>query len=144
MNINKANLVIFKMKRIQDKIKKFNEERDWGKTWEIKDLLLNMNEEVGEFWNIIKWVNEEKQKKLIEDNKAEVGNFIGDMSYLLLKIAAICNVNSEEETLKVLQEYEKRFPINNIKQVKHANVRAGGVDNKEVTKQNGNKKEELA
>jgi NTP pyrophosphatase (non-canonical NTP hydrolase) len=120
------------MKNVQDKVKKFNDERDWGKVWEIKDLLLNMNEEIGEFWNVIKWVNEEKQKKLIEENKIEVGNFVGDMAYLLLKISSICDINSEEETLKVLEEYEKRFPIDKIKQVKHANVRAGGVDDKEA------------
>jgi len=119
------------MKEIQDKVKKFNEERDWGKVFEIKDLLLNMNEEIGEFWNVIKWVDAEKQAKLIEENKGEVGNFIGDMQYLMLKIAAICNVDSEKEIIKVLEEYEKRFPIEEIKKVKHANVKAGGVDNKQ-------------
>jgi len=118
------------MREIQEKIRKFNEERDWGKTWEIKDLLLNMNEEIGEFWNIIKWVDENKQKELIEKHKDEVGNFIGDMSYLLLKIAAICNVDSQEETIKVLEEYEKRFPVDKVKQFKHGNKLAGGVDDK--------------
>jgi len=118
------------MKESQDKVKKFNEERNWGKVWELKDLLLNMNEEIGEFWHIIKWIDEEKQKKLIEENKSEVGNFVGDMSYLLLKIAAICGVNSEEELNKVLEEYEKRFPIDKVKKFKHGNVKAGGIDNK--------------
>jgi len=118
------------MKDIQDKVKKFNEERDWGKVLEIKDLLLNMNEEIGEFWNIIKWVDAEKQKEMIEKNKEEVANFIGDMQYLTLKIAAICDVDSEKETLKVLEEYEKRFPIDKVKKLKHGNVKAGGVDDK--------------
>lgn len=116
------------MKEIQDKIKKFNEERDWGKVSEIKDLLLNITEEVGEFWNIIKWVDEEKQKELIKNNIGEVGNFIGDMEYLILKIAFIAGVNSEEETLKVLDEYEKRLPIDKIRKFKHTNLRAGGID----------------
>ena len=118
------------MKNSQDKVKKFNEERDWMKIAEIKDLLLNMNEEIGEFWNIIKWVGPEKQKELIDSHKSDVGNFIGDMSYLLLKISAICDINSEEELDKVLEEYEKRFPVEEIKKVKHANKLAGGVDNK--------------
>lgn len=119
------------MKNIQDKVKQFNKEREWGKTSEIKDLLLNMNEEIGEFWNIIKWVDPEKQKDLIEKNKEEVGNFIGDMQYLLLKIAFICDVNSEEETLKVLEEYEKRMPVDKMKEFKHGNKLAGGYDNKQ-------------
>ena len=30
------------MKEIQDKVKKFNDDRDWGNVSEIKDLMLNM------------------------------------------------------------------------------------------------------
>ncbi len=118
------------MEQTQVNIEKFNLERDWGKVSEIKDLLLNMNEEIGEFWNIIKWVDAEKQKELIKDNKEEVGNFIGDMNFLLLKVASICNIDAQVETDKVLEEYERRFPIDEIKRVKHANTRAGGIDNK--------------
>jgi len=118
------------MRESQEKVKKFNEARDWGTVSEIKDLLLNMNEEVGEFWNIIKWIDADKQKEMIEKEKEEVGNFIGDMQYLLLKIAFICNVDSKTEIQKVLDEYEKRFPIEKVKQFKHGNVKAGGVDDK--------------
>ena len=115
------------MKEVQNKVEKFNKERDWFKILEIKDLLLNMNEEIGEFWNIIKWVNAEKQKELIEKNKGEVGNFIGDMEYLILKIAAVCKIDAEEETLKVSEEYERRFPVDKAKG-NHGNTRAGGID----------------
>ena len=90
-----------------------------------------MSEEIGEFWNIIKWVNPEKQKELIEKHKDEVGDFIGDMQYLVLKIAFICGIDSEEETLKVLEEYEKRMPVDKMKEFKHGNKLAGGYDNKE-------------
>ncbi len=118
------------MKETQEKVKKFKDEREWGKVSEVKDLLLNMNEEIGEIWHIIKWVDAEKQKELIEKHKEEVGNFIGDMQYLLLKIAFICNVDSEKETLKVLEEYEKRMPVDKILEFKHGNRLAGGYDNK--------------
>ena len=53
---------------IQDKIKKFNDKREWSKFSSVKDLL-NMDEEMGEFWNIIKWVDTETQQKLIKENK---------------------------------------------------------------------------
>ena len=118
------------MSEAQDMVKKFNKEREWGKFSEIKDLLLNMNEEIGEFWNRIKWVDAEKQKELIEKNKGEVENFIGDMEYLTMKIATICGIDAEKETIKVVNEYEKRFPIDKIKKAKHANKLAGGVDEK--------------
>lgn len=119
-------------KELQNKIKSFNELRDWGEIGEIKDLMLNMNEEIGEMWHIIKWINAEKQKEMIKKHNDEVGNFVGDMSYLLFKIAFICGIDLEKETIEVLEEYEKRMPIDKIKQFKHGNKLAGGYDNKEA------------
>jgi len=42
------------MRDIQQRIKNFNDKGEWSTPESIKDLLLNMNEEIGEFWNIIK------------------------------------------------------------------------------------------
>jgi NTP pyrophosphatase (non-canonical NTP hydrolase) len=117
------------LNKIQNQIEKFNKERDWGKIWEIKDLLLNMNEEIGEMWHVIKWIDENKQELMINQNKAEVENFIGDMLYLLLKISFISKVDSEKAIKDVLEEYEKRFPKEETKG-RHGNVRAGGIDKK--------------
>jgi NTP pyrophosphatase (non-canonical NTP hydrolase) len=115
------------MKNIQDKIKEFNDKREWSTPSSIKDLLLNMNEEIGEFWNIIKWVDTETQIKLIKENQSEVDNFIGDMLYLILKVSYLCNTDSERAILDVLKEYESRFPIDKTKG-NHGNTRAGGID----------------
>lgn len=117
------------MKETQDKIKKFNDEREWSIQGSIKDLLLNMGEEIGEFWNIIKWVDVETQKKLIKENHEEVENFIGDMLYLVLKVSYLCDVNPKKAIDDVLKEYEKRFPIDKVKG-SHANKLAGGTDDK--------------
>ena len=115
------------MLNIQNEIKSFNDALEWSNSGCIKDLLLNMNEEIGEFWNIIKWVDTKTQQKMIQENKEEVENFIGDMVYLILKISYLCNVNSEKAIKDVLDEYRKRFPIDKAKGT-HGNVRAGGVD----------------
>lgn len=115
------------MNDIQEKLKQFNDERDWSTFSSVKDLLLNMNEEIGEFWNIIKWVPPETQQKLVRENQEEVDNFIGDMLYLILKVAYLCNVDSKKAILDVLAEYEKRFPIEKAKG-SHGNKLAGGID----------------
>ena len=115
------------MKEIQNKIKKFNDERDWSNPSSIKDLLLNMNEEVGEMWSIIKWVDVETQQRLIKENKEDVENFIGDMIYLIMKVSYLCDVDSKKAIEDVLNEYEKRFPLDKAKG-NHGNVKAGGVD----------------
>ena len=115
------------MKNIQDQIQKFDDARDWSNPSQIKDLLLNMNEEIGEFWNLIKWVDAPEQQRLIKENKEEVANFIGDMVFLILKIAHLCGVDSEQAIKEVLTEYEKRFTVEQTKG-RHANKKAGGID----------------
>jgi len=114
----------------QEKIKEFDEARGWQDSWNLKDLALNMTEEVGEFWSLIKWVDDEKQKEIINKNKDEVEDFIGDALFLILKIANQTKVDSAKALMATLDEYEKRMPSEKMKEVKHANRLAGGVDNK--------------
>ena len=115
------------MDDMQDKVKSFNDAREWSHPKQVKDLLLNMNEEIGVFWNIIKWVDWEKQQEMIRKNHVEVENFIGDMLYLNLKLAYMCGVDGKKALQDVLDEYERRFPIDKTKG-RHANTRAGGID----------------
>ena len=119
------------MKELQNKIKKFDEARGWDKSWDLKDLSLNITEEIGEFWNLIKWVDDEKQKEIIEKNKEEVSDFIGDTLFLVLKIANQTGVDAEKSLNNTLEEFEKRMPAEKMKEVKHANKLAGGIDNKD-------------
>ncbi|GBE19507.1 MAG TPA: hypothetical protein ENG87_03310 [Candidatus Pacearchaeota archaeon] len=119
-----------KIKEAQDKIKEFDKARGWENCWDLKDLSLNITEEVGEFWSLIKWIDDEKQKKVIKENKDQVSDFIGDTLFLILKIANRTKVDAEKSLEETLKEYESRMPAEKIKEVKHANKFAGGIDNK--------------
>jgi len=118
------------MKEAQAQVQRFNDKRDWSTAHSIKDLLLNMSEEIGEFWNLIKGVDTETQQRLLKENKDEAENFIGDMIYLIYKVAYLSGVDSEKGFNDVMKEYEKRFPVEQTKG-KHANKLAGGIDLKE-------------
>ena len=120
-----------KIKEAQDKIEEFDEARGWRGDWHLKDLALNITEEIGEFWNLIKWIDEEKQKKVISEHKEETSDFIGDTLFLLLKIANKTGIDASKSLENTLNEYEKRMPPEVMKKLKHANKLAGGIDNKE-------------
>ena len=119
------------IKEAQDKIEEFDEARGWKGDWHLKDLALNITEEGGEFWNLIKWVDEEKQRTIVSKNKEKVSDFIGDTMFLLLKIANKTGIDSEQALQNTLNEYEKRMPPEKMKETGHANKLAGGHDNKE-------------
>ena len=118
------------LKDEQEIIRKFNDDRGWSTPASTKDLLLNMSEEIGEMWNIIKWVDVPTQQKLIAENKEEVENFIGDMLYLVFKVSYLCDVDPQKGIDDVMSEYERRFPLDKTKG-NHANTKAGGIDLKQ-------------
>ena len=119
-----------KIKEAQEEVKKFDEERGWKNNWDIKDLLLNIIEEGGEMWNLIKWIDDEKQKKVIKEQKEEVEDYIGDTLYLILKIANQTGVDVKKSFRRTMEEYYKRFPSKKMKEMKHGNKFAGGWDPK--------------
>ncbi len=119
------------IKEAQEKIREFDKARGWDNHWNLKDLSLNIVEEVGELWSLIKWVNDETQKEIVGKKKGEVENFVGDTLFLVLKIANQAGVDAHRGLSDVLEEYEKRMPAEKMREVKHANKLAGGVDNKD-------------
>ncbi|PIO07204.1 hypothetical protein COU59_03620 [Candidatus Pacearchaeota archaeon CG10_big_fil_rev_8_21_14_0_10_34_12] len=118
------------IKILQDKILEFDKARGWEENWNIKDLLLNITEEGGEMWNLIKWVDDEKQKEIVNIKKEEVSDYIGDTLFLLLKIANQTKIDASQALQNTLDEYEKRMPPEIMKKIKHANKLAGGFDDK--------------
>lgn len=118
------------MKKAQKDVKEFDEVRGWKGDWFIKDLSLNLVEEVGELWDMVKWIDEEKQRKIIKENKQEAADFIGDSLFLILKMANKMDVDVEEAFEMTMKDYEKRFPPEKMKKAKHGNKRAGGIDEK--------------
>ncbi len=118
------------VKEAQNKIREFDEARGWDGNWNIKDLLLNITEEGGELWDLIKWIDEEKQKEVVAKNKEEAADYIGDTLFLVLKLANQMNVDAEKALGQTLSDYEKRMPADVMKKVGHANKAAGGVDDK--------------
>lgn len=119
------------MLELQKKVKDFDKQRNWDKAWNIKDLSLNICEEIGELWSFIKWVDIKDQKKIISDNKIQANDFIGDVLFLILKMANQMDIDAQKALLDTLAEYETRMPTDIIKKVGHANNLAGGHDIKE-------------
>lgn len=119
-----------KIEDAQKKIKYFDIARGWDNNWNLKDLSLNITEEVGEFWGLIKWIDDDKQKEVINHKKAEASDFIGDTLFLLLKLSNQMNIDASQSLQNTLDEYEKRMPPEFMKKVGHANKLAGGHDNK--------------
>jgi len=113
----------------QAKVKSFNDDRDWSLPWCTKDLLLNVVEETGEAWNVLKWVTEAKTAELVAKGKDEWEDYVGQMLYLSIKMAYLHGVDAEKALARTMEEFEQRFPVAKSKG-SHSNRRAGGHDGK--------------
>jgi NTP pyrophosphatase (non-canonical NTP hydrolase) len=120
-----------KIENAQAQIEEFDKARGWEDNWNLKDLGLNIVEEVSELWNLIKWIGEEEQREVIEGEKTEVSDFIGDVLFLILKMANRTGVDAETALKDTLKEYRERMPSEKMKESGHANINAGGTDDKE-------------
>jgi NTP pyrophosphatase (non-canonical NTP hydrolase) len=111
----------------------FADERKWAETYQVYGIMLNMIEEIGEAWNVVKHLEKDETvlRKIIDDNKEEMEDFVGDITFLIFKLSHVLNVDVEKALNERLAEFEKRFPAEFMKANSVAgNRRAGGVDMK--------------
>lgn len=121
------------MRNLQKKVSEFVDERKWAETYHVYGIMLNMIEEIGEGWNVVKHLEKDEKllRKIMNENKEELEDFIGDLQFLVFKLSHVLGVDAETALEKRLVEFEERFPADFMK--KHTfggNRRAGGVDKK--------------
>lgn len=118
------------MNQFQKRIKQFSKDRDWDQFHNPKDLLLGIVEEVGEIRNIVKWEQDiNKLKNILDKNKDELEDEIGDIYWFLALLANGSNVDIDEAIDKVIGKNELRFPVSEVKS-NHTNLYLGGKDKK--------------
>lgn len=118
------------MNKYQQEIKEFCDEREWGQFFDPKDLMLGIVEEIGELRNVVKWLKtREESTKALLDNKEEVKDAIGDISWFLSLLANAAEVDIDEAVRWTIDDNKKRFPVEKVKG-HHTNVKSGGHDGK--------------
>ena len=117
---------------LQADIDDFAQARNWSsnKTSIVYNMIANISEELGEVWNVIKWIDNDKDLlKISKENHDELKDGIGDLLWCVARLATIFNVDMYEALQMSLEDYEQRFPAEKVKG-KHGNRKLGGVDGK--------------
>jgi len=116
------------MNDFQRRIKEFSEVREWNEFHHPKDLLLGIVEEIGEIRNLVKWEqNVDVIMDVMEKNKDELEDNIGDIYWFLALLANSTGINMDNAIDGVIKSNEKRFPISDVK-ARHTNLYLGGKD----------------
>ncbi len=121
------------MRNLQKKVSKFVDERKWAETYHDYGIMLNMIEEIGEARNVVKHLEKDEKflRKVMDENKEELEDFIGDLQFLVFKLSHVLEVDAQTALEKRFVEFEQRFPAKFMKKHSFAgNRRAGGIDKK--------------
>lgn len=95
------------MKELQEKIEKFNEERDWDQFHSPENLAKSISIEAGELLECFQWNNEYD----LDEVKEELADVI---NYCLL-MADKLGVDSKQIVLDKMEKTAKKYPVEKAK-----------------------------
>ncbi len=97
------------MKELQEKIEKFNEERDWDQFHSPENLAKSISIEAGELLECFQWNNDYDMEEVCEE--------LADVFTYCLQMAMKLNVKPEEIIRKKLDKTRKKYPVEKAKGV---------------------------
>ena len=96
------------IKKLQNKLAEFAEDRDWEQFHSPKNLVMALTSEVGELNELFQWLNEEQSKNVDND---ELRQEIADIFIYLLRLADKLEIDIEEAVKEKIEINAKKYPI---------------------------------
>ena len=105
------------IEELQDRIKKFSDERDWEQYHNAKDLAIGIVTEASELLHYLRFKsNEEVDEMLINSEKRqEISEELSDILYFVLRLAQKYNIDIAKEFEKKMQKNEEKYPVDKAK-----------------------------
>ena len=102
-----------------EKIKEFQREfakaRDWAKFHTPKNLSMALSVEASELMEIFQWLTAEQSCSLDEKNKEKVSEELADITYYILRIADLMNIDLEDAIWKKMKKNAEKYPVEKAK-----------------------------
>lgn len=98
---------------IQQKLRKFAEERNWDQFHSPKNLSMALAAEAAELLEIFQWLTEEQSKNIHNSEKdmKAVKEEIADVLIYLVRLADKLDIDIEKEVLAKIALNEKKYPV---------------------------------
>lgn len=99
------------MQKIQNLIKKFSNERNWGEFHNPKNLAMALSVESSELLEIFQWLTLEQAANLEGKEKEHLKEEIADVAVYLLRICMSYDINLEEAIVSKMKKNELKYPL---------------------------------
>jgi len=97
------------MKRVQELLRKFRDERDWAQFHTPKDLAISVSIEAGELLELFQWRHDGHNVNDLD--RARVADEAADVLLYTLMLFDRMGLDAETEALKKIKINEERFPV---------------------------------
>lgn len=103
------------IKKLQEIVIKFRDDRDWKKFHNPKDASLSLVLEATEVMEHFQWKNEKEIKDYIKSNKDEIGKELIDVLYWILLMCHDLNIDVIKIFKKKMSENNKKYSVKKSK-----------------------------
>lgn len=111
---------------LQERIKRFNADREWDQFHNPKDLLIALVSEVGELADLYRWLSPQEVERVHKDPEkfSRIESEVADIFAFALMIAYKTGVDVRDAVNRKYDKIEKRYPVEKSRGV-HSNVLEG-------------------
>ena len=99
------------LNKIQQRIQKFSDDRNWDSFHNPKNLVMALNGEVGELNEIFQWLDFEESMNLPDDVLEHTKEEVADIAIYLLRICMKLDINLEDAILNKMTKNEAKYPV---------------------------------
>lgn len=99
------------LKKLQDFILEFRDERNWKQFHNPKDCAISLSLEAAEFLEHFQWKTPEEIKSHLEKHKNDVADELVDVMYWVLLLAHDLDIDLVEHTKRKMEKNRKKYPV---------------------------------
>ncbi len=100
------------IKSLQKKIRKFVEDRDWGKFHNHKDMAISLVLEATEVLEQFQWKTPSEAEKRAKTHKEELTDELADVFIYLSELAENLKINLAHAVENKLKKNAQKYPVN--------------------------------
>jgi len=98
---------------LRDRLRSFAASRGWGRGHSVRNLALALAGEVGELGAELRWIDDSKVARHLQDPvaHARIAEEAADVLIYLVQFADVCGIDLLAETYAKIERNESRFPV---------------------------------
>ncbi len=104
-----------RIKKLQERLQKFSDDRDWDKFHSPKNLSMALSVEASELVECFQWLSEDESRNMPEDEVNKVVDEIADVQIYLLRLATKMDIDILKAVDNKIDKNAEKYPVDRVK-----------------------------